>query len=104
MHPSLTEHARARMQQRGISRDALELLLDFGRETHDHRGCTIVRFDKRSRREVLRALGPEALRRVERCFKAYAVVAEDDAVVTVGHRLRSSSRARHRPSWAGGPA
>jgi hypothetical protein len=25
------------MQQRGISRDALELLLDFGRETHDHR-------------------------------------------------------------------
>jgi Domain of unknown function (DUF4258) len=96
MHPPLTEHARARMQQRGITRDALELLLDFGRETHDHRGCTIVRFDKRSRRHVLRALGPEALRRMERYFNAYAVVAEDDAVVTVGHRLRST-RAR-RPA------
>ena len=110
MHPSLTEHARARMQQRGISRDALELLLDFGRETHDHRGCTIVRFDKRSRRHVLRALGPEAFRRVERYFNAYAVVAEDDAVVTVGHRLRSptrarlpssSSRARRPTQWPG---
>ena len=29
MHPSITEHARTRMQQRGISPAALELLLDF---------------------------------------------------------------------------
>jgi hypothetical protein len=35
---------------------------------------------------VLRAVGPEALRRVERHPMAYAVVAADDAVVTVGHR------------------
>ena len=74
------------MQQRGIPQDVLELLLDFGRETHDHRG--IVRFDKGSRRDVLRALGSEALRRVERRPMAYAVVAADDAVVTVGHRAR----------------
>lgn len=86
MHAPLTLHARARMQQRGIPRDVLELLLDFGRETHDHRGCTIVRFDKGSKRQVLRSLGPEALRRVERHPMAYAVVAADDAVVTVGHR------------------
>ena len=44
MHPPLTEHARARMQQRGISPAALELLLAYGREEHDHRGCRIVRF------------------------------------------------------------
>jgi hypothetical protein len=100
MHPPLTDHARARMQQRGITTDALELLLDFARETHDHRGCTIVRFDKRSRRRVLRALGRDAYRRVERWLDAYAVVAEDDAVVTVGHRLRSSSRTRHGAQWA----
>ena len=65
MHPSLTEHARARMQQRGISRHALELLLDFGRE---------------------------AFRHFERYFNAYAVVAEDDAVVTVGHRMGRMGR------------
>ena len=43
--PLLTAHARARMQQRGISPAVLDALLDFGRELHDHRGCRIVRFD-----------------------------------------------------------
>lgn len=87
MDSPLTVHARARMQQRGISPTAIELLLDFGRETHDHRGCRIVHFDKRSRRRVQRALGPERYRQLERYFNAYAVVAADDAIVTVGHRL-----------------
>lgn len=101
MHPPLTEHARTRMQQRGITPAALELLLDFGRETHDHRGCRIVRFDKRSRHRALRMLGPERYRKLERYFNAYAVVAEDDAVVTVGHCYRSSPRARQAPQWPG---
>jgi uncharacterized protein DUF4258 len=92
MHSPLTTHARTRMQQRGISPTALELLLDFGRETHDHRGCRIVRFDKRSRRRALRVLGRERYRRLERCFNAYAVVAADDAVLTVGHRYRALPR------------
>ncbi len=88
MHSPLTEHARTRMQQRGIPPAALELLLDFGRETHDHRGCRIVRFDKRSRRLALLELGRERYRALERYLDAYAVVAEDDAVVTVGYRVR----------------
>ncbi len=92
MHSPLTEHARTRMQQRGISPAALELLLDFGRETHDHRGCRIVRFDKRSRHHVLRAIGPDRYREVERYLDAYAVVAADDAVVTVGHRVARMER------------
>jgi hypothetical protein len=87
MNSPLTEHARARMQQRGITPAGLDLLLDYGREAHDHHGCRIVRFDKRSRRRVLRDLGRDFFRRVERYLDAYAVVAEDDAVVTVGHRV-----------------
>ncbi len=81
----LTTHARVRMQQRGIPPAALEMLLEFGREAHDHRGCRIVGFDKRSRRRARRLLG-EAFRRVERHLDAYAVVGADDVVVTVGHR------------------
>jgi hypothetical protein len=81
----LTAHARARMQQRGISLAALDLLLEFGREAHDHRGCRIVRFDKRSRRRAARALGP-LFPRFERSLGAYAVLGPDDAVITVGHR------------------
>lgn len=43
MHAPLTAHARVRMQQRGIPPAALDVLLDWGREAHDHRGCRIVR-------------------------------------------------------------
>jgi len=51
MHSPLTEHARARMQQRGITPAALDLLLDYGHEAQN------------------------------------AVIAEDDAIVTVGHHI-----------------
>jgi hypothetical protein len=83
----LTTHARTRMQQRGIPLAALDVLLDFGREAHDHRGCRILHFDKRTRRRVARELGPE-FAWLERHLNAYAVVGPDDAIVTVGHRQR----------------
>ena len=82
----LTTHARVRMQQRGIPPAALEALLDYGAEAHDHRGCRIVRFDKRSRRRAARELRADLFRRIERHLGAYAVIGPDDAVVTVGHR------------------
>ena len=82
----LTTHARVRMQQRGIPTAAVEALLDFGREAHDHRGCRIVRFDKRSRQRAARALGARLFRSVERYLDTYAVVGPDDSIVTVGHR------------------
>ena len=82
----LTTHARVRMQQRGISPAVLDVLLAYGREAHDHRGCRIVQFDKRSRRRAARELGSELFRRIERHLGAYAVIGPDDAVVTVGHR------------------
>ena len=84
----LTHHARARMQQRGIPFAALDVLLAYGREAHDHRGCRIVRFDKRSRRRAARELRGTSFPRLERCFDTYAVVGPDDAVITVGHRTR----------------
>lgn len=86
MNQPLTNHARIRMQQRGIPNAALEALLDFGSEKHDHHGARIVRFDKRSRRRALREMGRVAFRRVERWLNAYAVIGPDDAVITVGHR------------------
>ena len=84
----LTDHARVRMQQRGIPNAAVEVLLDYGTEAYDHRGCRIVRFDKRSRKRAARELGERSFRAVERYLDTYAVVASDDAVVTVGYRQR----------------
>jgi hypothetical protein len=83
----LTTHARVRMQQRGIPESALDVLLEYGREAHDHRGAVIVLFDKRSRGHLRRRIG-DRFRKVERWLNAYAVLSDDGAVITVGHRDR----------------
>jgi hypothetical protein len=61
-----TDHARARMQQRGIRFEALEELFERGRVCHLHsEGRELVHFRK-----------------------IYAVLGSDGTVITVGHRYR----------------
>lgn len=84
-----TDHARTRMQQRAIPSTVVEALLAYGRGQHDHRGSTIVYFDKAARRRLER----ERLdRELERFLDAYAVVATNGEVITVGHRDRRVRR------------
>ena len=80
----LTRHAQARMKQRGIRPEAVECLLDFGREPFDHRGGVVLYLDKAARRRLSRAQpGRKDLGRLARM---YAVLGMDGAVITVGHR------------------
>lgn len=88
----VTAHARARMQQRGIAAEALEHLLAFGREAHDHRGAVLVYFDKAARRRLAREAGDEARRLLPRVQRLYAVLSGHGEVVTVGHRYRRIDR------------
>lgn len=85
---SLTNHAQARLQQRGIPPLVVENLLDFGRQMHDHRGATLLYFDHRARRHLERQLPRDNYRRIEAHLDAYAVLAADGTIVTVGHRTR----------------
>jgi hypothetical protein len=55
MHPFLSPHAQARMQQRAISAEALERLLDFGSVQHLARDKDIVFFDKKAKRRLAKA-------------------------------------------------
>lgn len=87
----LTRHARARMQQRGISAANLDALLDFGRTARAGSGCEVVFFDKRARERLARA-GVISPSETERVCKSYAIVASDSAVITVGHRTRRIPR------------
>ena len=64
-----TDHARTRMQQRGIPAAAVDLLINYGRFAPAGRGCEIV---------YLR--------------KTYAILGADGAIVTVGHRTRRIPR------------
>ena len=89
----LSQHARARMQQRGISAATLDALLDFGREVHVDRGCDIVFFDKRSRARLAKA-SPQAAAEAERICKSYAILGSNGVVITVGHRYRRIPRGR----------
>ena len=90
--PGLTQHAKARMQQRGITLTTLNSLLDYGAQSHDHRGATIVFFDKKAKSRLLRDSGRAAYRVVEKQLNAYAVVDNDGSVVTVGHRNKRIPR------------
>jgi hypothetical protein len=88
----MTHHAQARLQQRGIPYDVVENLLDFGHEAHDHRGSRIVYFDHRARQQLRRQVGTESYKRIEPHLDAYAVVADNGEVITVGHRTRRINR------------
>jgi len=88
----MTHHAQARTQQRGIPHFAIESLLDFGREAHDHRGAQVLFFDHHARKQLKREIGPDSFKRIEAHLGAYAVIGSDGAIVTVGHRTRRINR------------
>ena len=81
-----TEHARVRMQQRGVTTDLLQLLDAYGVTQHDHHGAKLRYFNKASRRRLLSVEGRDVFRRVESKLGVYAVIASDGGVITVGHR------------------
>ena len=86
---SLSEHAAIRMQQRGIPHAALECLLKYGCVQHDHHGGAIVFFDKAARRRLMNAV---PLAKLEKHLDAYAVIAIDGTITTVGHRYKRIPR------------
>lgn len=87
-----TRHAEVRLQQRAIPPIALDLLWEFGSSARS-RGADSLFFDRAARQRVAKALGDDALRRVDRLTNVHAVISDDGAVVTVGWRTRRRRRA-----------
>lgn len=84
----LTNHARARLQQRAIPMPVLDCLMSYGKKVHDHRGGEILFFDRQARHQLRRTFGNDGFKRLETKLDTYAVIGTDGAVVTVGHRTR----------------
>jgi hypothetical protein len=82
----MTYHAKARSQQRAISRQTIEVILDFGRETHSFDSCQIVFMDKEARRRAQAALGRAAYAQIEARLDAAIVIGKRGGVVTCMHR------------------
>ena len=87
----VTSHARARMQQRGIGADALDILFSYGKEAHDHHGAVILYMDKAAQRRLAEASNTK--NRARRLAGLYAVLSRHGQVLTVGHRTRRINRA-----------
>ena len=85
---TFTRHARVRLQQRGIPQDVVQELLDFGREIHNHRGSSVLYFDRQARERLRRAQGAANYRRLESHLHAFAVIGKQGQIVTVDHRTR----------------
>lgn len=81
----LTHHASVRLQQRAISPLLLDLLLQFGATEKAPGGASKVFFDKNARRRVQTYAGPLAPL-LEQHMDVYAVVGDNEQVITVGHR------------------
>ncbi len=86
-----THHARVRMQQRGISDAALDLLLRYGRTTYHQSRRMLVYMDHGARRAALRDCGRAAGPLIDRVLRFCAVVSTGGLVITVcprGSRVR----------------
>jgi hypothetical protein len=82
-----TNHARERMQQRGIPELAVELINRYGRTEHSD-GGRIRYLDQRARKKV-RQVVLELANNIEKLEEMYFVEGEPSVVVTAGHRTES---------------
>ena len=83
----LTQHARIRLQQRGISHLILEWLHDYGSIARAKDGATIHYFDKKSRKKLRAAIGNQVYAKMQEFLDIYFTEI-DSRVITVGHRYK----------------
>ena len=90
MTVSHSTHARVRRQQRGISPEALEILLELGATSRAPGGRQLIFLERAHRQELGRRA--KRIRERDRLKQLYAVTDEHGTVVTVGHRYRRFAR------------
>ena len=89
----MTHHAEARSRQRGITYDAIKVILAFGRQEPTRYSCHAVFMDKAGRRQARKELGQAGYARIEARLDVCVILGRDDQVVTCTHRARRLKRA-----------
>ena len=88
MDVMLSQHAKVRMQQRAISEDMLESLLDFGQVKFNGQGTEILTFPKRVVRHLKKELDHKVFMKIERHLNLYAIMSSDGELITTGYRTK----------------
>ncbi len=78
--PTLSNHARRRMQQRGISRSMLDAVLTYGAEVRRDSTSTTVALRRETVRE-LRHILPQDRQKVDKLARVAAVVAKPGPLI-----------------------
>jgi len=88
MDVMLSQHAKVRMQQRAISEDMLESLLDFGQIKFNGQGTEILTFPKRVVKHLKKELDHKVFMKIERHLNLYAIMSSDGELITTGYRTK----------------
>jgi len=91
MRVVFTKHAASRMQQRGLARLQLDLLLDFGTREPAGGGSVKVFMDRAARKRLRAYAGPLSAKCLEH-IDVYAIVNPEGHVVTAAHRTERVRR------------
>jgi hypothetical protein len=88
MNVTVSHHAKIRMQQRAISEEMLESLLDFGQVKFNGQGTEILTFPKRVIKNLKKELDHKMFMRIERHLNLYAIMSSDGELITTGYRTK----------------
>ena len=82
---SFSDHANMRMQQRGIKKAWIDLVLEYGRETYQNgRHSSSFSLDSSSVKKIKKTHGE--LAELSKIRKLYLILSDDDVVITCAYR------------------
>jgi hypothetical protein len=82
-----TQHALVRCQQRGISREIVDVLLSFGTYRYRH-GAEIYYMDRAARDQASKVLGHSRYAKLADRLNTYIVVSPEGDLITAAPRRR----------------
>ena len=88
MEVLISHHAKVRMQQRAITADMLESLLDFGQVKFNGQGTEILTFPKKVVKHLKKELNHKVFMKIERHLNLYAIMSSDGELITTGYRTK----------------
>ena len=88
MNVTVSHHAQIRMQQRAITADMLESILDFGQVKFNGQGTEILTFPKKVVKHLKKELNHKVFMKIERHLNLYAIMSSDGELITTGYRTK----------------